>query len=559
MNAPSSPEHFDAIVVGSGFGGAVTACRLAEAGERVCVVERGKAYPPDSFPRSPRGVKQNLWEPAVGLHGLWDVWSFDGLDAFVASGLGGGSLIYANVLMRKDERWFVTEDPRAENGYEHWPVTRADLEPHYDRVERAIGVQPYPFDTAPYDATPKTRAFADAARELDLDWSLPPLAVSFAPVPGEAPVVGEPLREEHPNLHGRTRTTCRLCGECVIGCNYGAKNTLDFNYLSAAQRAGADLRIRCEVRSIAPRAQGGYRIEYVEHAAEREGEETDTWALPRRTLTADRLVLAAGTLGSTYLLMRNRSALPGLSARLGTRFSGNGDLMTIVTRIRRDVDPGRGPTITSAVRVDDALDGGEGRGFYLEDAGLPPFLSWLLHVVEAPGGVRRAAPLMRGAVKARLRRPRATHLSGDLAQLLGEASFSAGLLPLLGMGRDVPDGVMRLRDGRLEVRWRKQGASQELFDRMRELSRQLAGALGGKYLDNPVWHLNRLATVHPLGGAPMGRTPAEGVVDSRGEVFGHPGLYVVDGAAVPGPVGPNPSLTIAALADHSADGMLGEV
>lgn len=555
------PEHFDAVVVGSGFGGAVTAARLAAAGKRICVLERGKPYPPDSFPRSPRGVKRNLWDPSSGLHGLWDVWSFTGLDAFVASGLGGGSLIYANVLLRKDEDWFVTGEPAAANGYEHWPVTRADLDPHYDRVEAAMGATPYPFDRSPYDATPRTRAFRTGAQRLGLEPSLPPLAISFSPAPGEEPCVGEPIREERPNLHGRTRNTCRLCGECVAGCNFGAKNTLDYTYLSEAAHAGAEIRARSEVRSFAPRdggaAGGGYRVEYVEHPAEREGEPTDTWALPRVTLTCDRLVLAAGTLGSTYLLMRNRSSLPALSERLGTRFSGNGDLMTIIRRIRDDVEPTRGPTITSAVRIPDALDGGEGRGFYLEDAGMPPYLSWLLHVAEAPAGVRRAAPLLRGFIKERLRRPRATNLSGDLARLLGEASFTAGILPLLGMGRDVPDGVMSLRGGCLEVHWRKEGASEELFERMRALSQRFAEALDGRYLDSLGWRLNRLATVHPLGGCPMGRTREEGVVDAvSGEVFGHPGLHVADGSVMPGPVGPNPSLTIAAVADRFADAML---
>jgi cholesterol oxidase len=210
------------------------------------------------------------------------------------------------------------------------------------------------------------------------------------------------------------------------------------------------------------------------------------------------------------------------------------------------------------VRVPDALDGAQGRGFYLEDAGIPPFLSWLLHVAEAPAGVRRAAPLLRGFAKSRLGRPRATHLSGDLARLLGEASFTAGILPLLGMGRDVPDGEMCLRDGQLEVSWRKQGASEELFERMRGLSRRIAEVLGGTYLDSLGWRLNRLATVHPLGGCPMGRTREEGVVDARsGEVFGHSGLHVVDGSVMPGPVGPNPSLTIAAVADRFADAILG--
>jgi len=228
-------EHFDAVIVGSGFGGSVTAYRLAEAGQRVCLLERGKPYPPGSFPRSPDGMSKNFWDPSKGLYGMFNVWSFSGIDALISSGLGGGSLIYANVMIRKDERWFVHDDR------EYWPITRADLEPHYDRCESMLAVQKYPLDTEPYASTPKTRAFEGAAKRLGYDWFLPDLAVTFAN-DGDRAVPGEPIREEHPNLHGRTRFTCRLVGECDVGCNFGAKNSLDYTYLSAAARHGADLR-----------------------------------------------------------------------------------------------------------------------------------------------------------------------------------------------------------------------------------------------------------------------------------------------------------------------------
>jgi cholesterol oxidase len=253
-------QHFDVIIVGSGFGGSVTAYRMAEGGRSVCVLERGKAYPPHSFPRSPLGVSQNLWDPSAGLHGMFDLWSFQGLEALVSSGLGGGSLIYANVILRKDEKWFVKEDP-ASGGLEHWPVTRADLDPHYDRVERMLGVQRYPLDQPPFDKTSKTLAFRGAADELDLDWFLPPLAVTFANE-GEPARVGAPIAERRENLHRRPRTTCQLVGECDIGCNYGAKNSLDYNYLTEAWHAGADIRTRCEVKAFEPR-DGGYSVHYV--------------------------------------------------------------------------------------------------------------------------------------------------------------------------------------------------------------------------------------------------------------------------------------------------------
>ena len=368
--------HFDAVIVGSGFGGSVMAYRLAEAGLRVCLLERGKKYPPGSFPRSPYRMRKNFWDPSEGLHGLYNFWSFRGLDVLISSGLGGGSLIYANVLIRKDEKWFVKEDV-LNGGYEYWPVTRAELDPHYDAVEKMLRPQKYPFDQAPYNETSKTRAFKEAAERLGLKPFLPNLAVTFANE-GEAPVPGEPIREEHPNLHHRTRYTCRLTGECDFGCNYGSKNTLDYNYLSEAERHNAHLMTRCEVRAFEPRDGGGYAVHYVRHDPEREGRKTDTSSLPLQTITADRLVLSAGTLGSTFLLLKNRSAFPRISRRLGTRFGGNGDLLTFAVRtseevggerVPRVIDPGYGPVITSAIRVGDELDGEEGRGFYLEGGG----------------------------------------------------------------------------------------------------------------------------------------------------------------------------------------------
>jgi len=253
-----SDTHFDAIIVGSGFGGSVMAYRLAEAGLQVCVLERGKAYPPMSFPRSPYQLSQGFWDPSEGLYGMFNVWSFRHLEAIVSSGLGGGSLIYANVLLRKDEKWFVKEDIH-DGGYEYWPVTRADLDPHYDQVEKMLNAQPYPFAHAPYSQTPKTIEFKAAAERLGLDWQLPNLAITFYN-PDETPIPGVPIKEAHPNIHGRMRYTCRLCGECDIGCNYGNKNTLDYNYLTEAKHLGADIRTLCEVRSFEPHDGGGYLV-----------------------------------------------------------------------------------------------------------------------------------------------------------------------------------------------------------------------------------------------------------------------------------------------------------
>ena len=539
-------EHFDAVIVGSGFGGSVMAHRLSEGGLDVCVLERGRAYPPGSFPRSPSAMRDNFWDPSENLFGLFDLWSFKGAEAVVSSGLGGGSLIYANVLLRKDESWFVTEDPE---GYEDWPVTREDLDPHYDRVEAMIAPQRYPFDHEPYRSTPKTVAFKGAAERLGLDFQFPPLAVTFANR-GRPPAPGE-LIEEPANLHQLPRQTCRLVGECDIGCNWGAKNTLDYNYLSAAERKGAELWTNAEVKDFEPLPGGGFRTSYVIHPDGRPG-----------TVTSKRLVLSAGTLGSTFLLLRNRDRFPGgLGDHLGKRFSGNGDLLTFAVGCRELIEPARGPVITSAIRYPDELDGGgeSGRGFYLEDAGVPEFATWLVQASDTPAMTLRAAKMLFTVLRGRLRGLPESNLSAEVSSLFGKGGTASSLLPLLGMGRDIPNGTMTLtKNGFLDVDWTKRRSSS-YFARLRSESKRIAEALGAdKFVDNPIWHLRRVITVHALGGCSMGRTAETGFVDSRGRVFGQPGLYVADGSVMPGPVGANPSLTIAALADRFADAILEE-
>ncbi|MDQ6838334.1 MAG: GMC family oxidoreductase [Actinomycetota bacterium] len=562
-------EDFDVVVVGSGFGASVIAFRLAEAGERVCVLERGSAYPPGSFPRDPYGMARNLWDPGAGLHGLFDVWAFNGIESLVSSGLGGGSLIYANVLIRKDEHWFVDET-LPDGGYERWPIDRTLLDPHYDAVEKMLDAQPFPFGVAPYDRTPKTVAMREAAESLGLDWMLPNLAVSFRS-PGEAPGTGLPLRETHPNLHGLPRETCRLCGECDAGCNYGAKNTLDYTYLSRAKDLGAEIRTLSEVRSLEPLdgpggGTKGYQVTYVTHRPSEDRIPVGPGQLPTTTVRARRVVLGAGTFGSTYLLLRNRAALPRLSPALGTRFSGNGDVLSAIVGARRRVEgndvarrlaPSCGPVITSAIRMADRVDGtgATGRGFYVEDGGNPAFLDWVAESAGAISMAGRAATFVARRLVAHWSGHPRSHISRDLSALMGQSQVSSTAMPVLAMGRDIPDGVMSLRNGDLDVSWTSH-TSEAYFDRVQETISSIASALGGRLRNTPLWLFKRLVTVHALGGCPMAADDQTGVVDVDGEVFGYPGLFVVDGAAMPGPVGPNPSLTIAAFADHVADRMI---
>jgi cholesterol oxidase len=542
----STPEHADAVVVGSGFGGSVTAYRLQDGGKRTVLLERGRAWAPGTFPRQPREVARNFWDPSKGLFGFFDIWSFDGIESLVSSCLGGGSIIYANVLLRKDAEWFVHEDG------EDWPVTREDLDPHYDAVEAMVKPERYPFDHEPYASTAKTQAMQAAGRELGVEWQLPPLAVTFGNA-GRVPVPGERIEGDE-NLHGVARYTCRLLGECNLGCNLGSKNTLDLNYLSRFEEAGGDIRTLCEVRSFAPRPGGGWEVGYVRHALENEGRETDTRALPVETITCDRLVISSGSFGSTFLLLRNRGSLPSLSDRIGSQWCGNGDLLGFLASRgegTRRFDPAIGAVITSALRY----EGENGRGYYIEDGGYPTFASWLLEMTDAFGEARRAARFVWRRIRARLTKQPVSNLSAELWNLLGNSIRSSNSLPLLGMGRDVPDGLLSLRDGYLQNSWRIR-SSQAYYDSVKRSMEQIAAATGAKFVDEPLWYFRRVITVHPVGGCPMGRRPETGVVDEHGQVFGHPGLSVADGSVLPGPVGPNPSLTIAAIADRSAEWML---
>ncbi|WP_159697778.1 GMC oxidoreductase [Arthrobacter sp. 18067] len=555
----SGIEKVDAVVVGSGFGGSVAALRLAEAGQSVVLMERGKPYPPGSFARSPSEMGRNFWDPDRGLYGLFDAWTFRGTEGLVSSGLGGGSLIYANVLLRKDEKWFVNESPIPGGGYENWPFTRADLDPYYDAAEAMLLPVPYP-----YRDTAKTVAMEKSAANLGLSITRPPIAITFSTGPDAEPRTNHALPlPGYGSIHGPNtlRTTCTLSGECDIGCNAGAKNTLDHNYVSAAAFKGADVRTFHDVRGIRPLDSGtpgsGYEVRYVVHNPDHRGE-----LLTERIIHCRRLILGAGTFGTNFLLLRNRGSLPALSDALGTRFSGNGDLLTFIMGAKtppangsrpgiRTLAGSRGPVITTAIRVPDSNDDdGDGPGYYVEDAGYPAFMNWLIETAQLGTTIKRTAKVAGQLFKDRLFDAGRSNVSADLAAALGDGRLSSSSVPLLGMGRDIPDGVMTLRDGRLAVAW-TMATSKEYFGRVRETMESISKDLDGDFIDNPLWWAKRVITVHPIGGAPSGRHAGEAVCDSYGEVFGYPGLYVVDGAAMPGPVGANPSLTIAAFAERT--------
>jgi cholesterol oxidase len=548
----------------------VAAYRLvANSGLRVLLLERGMPYPPGSFARTPRELSRSFWDPSAGLHGLFEMWSFSRVRALVSSGLGGGSLIYANVMLRKPPETFGA-DPS--NQYVPWPVTPEQLDAEYEHAAAVLQPNPLPQEYAdpPRErgGVPKTQQFLAAARAGGLDPKLAPIAVTFRAQDGKASatapaVPGIPFGDD--NLHGRPRHTCTLVGECDLGCNEGAKNSLDYTYLSRFVKEGAE-RARiftcCEATGIESRDDGGYRVSYVEHRAARAAvqrrrqlhdrgaplldpdtdETSDEWA---RTVTAGVVVVASGTFGSTRLLLSSRPRLSRLSAQLGRRFSTNGDLLTVARECRaadgtwRDLDPTYGPVITAY-----AEHTAGGRRLWMQDAGGPGVSAWAWQAGEMPRDLWSARALLPGLVCGR----RGGRISRLMARALGSAEASAAMLPMLTMGQDVSGGRMRLEGDGLALDWNPRGASRSYFDVAMDLAERFAKGLGGRLGPPFAARWAPGLTAHPLGGCPMGVDARSGVVDSHGEVFGYPGLFVADGSIMPGPVGPNPSFTIAAMA-----------
>ena len=527
--------RYDVIVVGSGFGGAVTACRLAQAGRKVAVLERGREWSPADYPRAPSDAW--LWDNdrPQACNGWIDLRNFGDMSVVQGAGVGGGSLIYANI--------FVEAEPFAfESG---WPadITFEMLRPHYAETGRMLGVQELPDG----QLSERFKLMREGAEKIGARnrFRKLPMAVTFdADWTYDLPDAHGPHHSKvWTNPQGQQQGTCIHCGNCDIGCQVRAKNTLDLNYLAAARQAGAEIHANHIVRSLVPIADEGFLLQV---------ERIEDDRLVPVDLEADRVVLAAGSLGSTELLLRCRDeyrTMAGLSKRLGHGWCSNGDFLTPALYRDREICPTRGPTITCAI---DFLDGSEsGNRFFVEDGGFPDVLG--NSVEEAAATLSRANP--------------------GLAELFVKAGTTARgrnalsrLMPWFGQAVDMPDGTFSLKrpwwkpwgEKRLHLDWpfqRSEAAIQGLSDMHDKLSR----ATGGIPIEPFTWSMLRnLITPHPLGGCNMADSPEQGVVDSRGRVFGQPGLYVADGSIVPRALGLNPSRTIAALAEHIAAAIIAE-
>ncbi|MCC4250594.1 FAD-dependent oxidoreductase [Microbacterium testaceum] len=490
----------DAIVIGSGFGGAVAAARLAQAGRSVLVLERGRRFSPADFPRGDQLSDGWLWNAG---HGIYDIRWLDRMLSIQAAGWGGGSLVYANVFARPAAEVFA--DPR-------WDESRAPLDPYYDLAAHMLEVSPVTADPATGDIPGRVTALEGLAARIGRPRGTirPNLAVRFTDDP-EATVT---------NRYGVSQRGCSFCGECVVGCTRGAKNSLDLTYLALAERHGARGVTGAEVDRIEP-LDDGYLVSWCEHGTGQ-----------RRQRSARLVIVAAGAVGTTELLLRQRDVLrtlPRLSPRLGEGFSGNGDALTFLSRPQRDRGEQRGPTITTTTILDVEEDGSP-VWFQVQDGAVPEPLTTLLSNVirEAlPGGTRHH--------RTAARRRRDT-------------------LALLLMGRDSATGRLTLdRRHEATVAWDAK-ANRRLTRAQSRVGKVVRQHLGGRAYASPIWSLLRTPiTVHPLGGAPRSDHAQDGVIDRYGNVHGYPGLVILDGAAVPAATGSNPSATILALAERSIE------
>jgi cholesterol oxidase len=552
-------KHHQIVVIGSGYGGAVAACRLASADQQVTVLERGREWHPGQFPAGDLAALRqfqvsgfdDLGERLTDHRGLYWLHGSRDMNVFSGCGLGGGSLINASVAMEPDARVFDLPGwPEALRG------KSMERDEGYLRARDMLQPNPYPTAGAPappdgYPALPKIAAL-ERAGGAGASVPLTEVTVRF---------------EGGPNAAGVDQEPCTCCGDCCSGCNVGAKNTLLVNYLSvAAAHDTTSIFTEIDVDTIGKR-DGVWTIDARDLTQDPHGK-GDT-----RQLTADVVILAAGTMGSTAILLRSQEASPALqfSTVLGSRFTGNGDTLgfaidadVVVDGVGelpdgKNADRPAGPCISAFIdqrKEDVPLD----QGIVIEDAVVPGLLGGTVARVLATETVYTLWQRILHRKRGRERLLRDALSLGVRARMEKTQAY-------LVMGHDGGDGRITLDgDGQPTVTW--PGARSSAYNALVTARLQTAAAnVGGTYLPNPLWSRilhHELITVHPLGGCVMGNDVTSGVVDHEGKVFDrdtegtgfHDGLYVLDGSIVPTSIGTNPFLTITALAERAVARMI---
>jgi cholesterol oxidase len=497
---------YDVVVIGSGFGGSVSALRLAEKGYRVGVLEAGRRFTPETLPKTSWDLRNFLWAPALGLRGIQRITLLKDIVVLSAAGVGGGSLVYANTLYEPPPSFFA--DPRWA-GITDW---HRELAPHYDQASRMLGVTEQPTMT-PSDVVVKQVADDMGAGDT---FRRTPVGVFF----GEP---GTTVADPYFGGAGPDRTGCIECGNCMIGCRVGAKNRLDVNYLHLAERAGAVVHPETEVTALRP-AGSGWLVE-----------------TRRGRFTASDVILSAGALGTQRLLhaMRDSGVLPRLSPRLGALTRTNSEALLGAQAERVPERPfSQGVAITSSFHPDATTHIEPVR--YGPGSNAMSLLSTLL--VDGGGKTPRPLKFLAQAVR---------HPAVLLRSLSARRWSERTIIALVMQTADNSLTVRRTKRGRLTTgpghgepnpTWIPVG--HEAVRRIAEKIGGFPGGTVGDIFDVPM-------TAHILGGATIGEGPETGVVDAYHRVFGYHGLHVVDGSAVPANLGVNPSLTITAMAERA--------
>jgi cholesterol oxidase len=522
---------YDVLIIGSGFGGSVTALRLTEKGYRVGILEAGRRYADEDFAKTSWNLRKFLWAPKLGMYGIQRIHLLRNVMILAGAGVGGGSLNYANTLYVPPEPFF------ADRQWSHITDWRAELMPHYDQAQRMLGVVKNPTFT---DAD---RIVKEVADDMGVgDTFVPtPVGVFFGPDGTKTP--GKTVPDPYFGGAGPARTGCIECGSCMTGCRYGAKNTLVKNYLGLAEKAGAEVLPMTTVTGFQQRSDGLWEVRTVR---------TGSWLRrKRRTFTATHVVLAAGTFGTQKLLfkMRDKGKLPKLSDKLGVLTRTNSESIVGAARLKAapDLDLTHGVAITSSIHPSSDTHIEPVR--YGKGSNAMGLLQTLMTDGAGPEGtdVPRWKQLLQNA----------GHDPRGTLRMLNPRQWSERTVIALVMQHLDNSITTFTKPTKLGFRRysSKQGHGQpnptwipvgnEVTRRIAKKIDGVAGGTWGELFNIPL-------TAHFLGGAAIGDSPEHGVIDAYQRVYNYPTLHVMDGAAISANLGVNPSLSITAQAERAA-------
>ena len=516
--------HYDVLVIGSGFGGSVTALRLTEKGYRVGVLEAGARFDEASYPATSWDARRFLFAPEVGCYGIQRIDVVKDCVILAGAGVGGGSLVYANTLYEPLDHFY--RDP----SWAHITDWKAELAPFYDQAKRMLGVVENPVKTASDDLMERV------AVEMGVGdtFHLTPVGVFFGG-PDQAP--GETVPDPFFGGAGPDRKTCLNCGECMTGCRHHAKNTLVKNYLYLAEQAGAEVHPLTTVTRVRPREDGGYRVDarWTKAKASRHR--------AVKSFTADHVVFAAASLGTQKLLHRLKAEgdLPLLSDRLGYLSRTNSESILGAIAPDQSVDYSHGVAITSSFHPDEhthvepvRYGKGSNAMSLLQtvltdgDGPRPRWQTWLREMWRQKGQV------------------------GALYDFRHWSERSVIALVMQSLDNSITTYPKKTRRGWVMTSRQGHGNPNPTWiPAANEVVRRVAALMGGTSGGSIGEPFNRPMTAHFIGGCTIGDSPETGVVDAYQRVYGHPGLHVADGSAISANLGVNPSLTITAQAERA--------